>query len=249
MLINTGFLILWEGENSLFADVNQFLLQIRFPTLWFLSALYFGLLIFWLIFKICNGDFKLIFTICIIIGVLSMVCEEYFKVPLPWNFDTALIMQFYLAIGYWIKESELLNLWKCQLRSRKITHIFLLGSASIICTYINFYLCHEAFLMAYCEYGIIPLTILASCFASFAVLLFSITIEKLFIVEWIGRNSFVFFAFHKIVGMNIMYYICGLMGIAQQYIRAVIVFGGTLTICYIIHIIIDKSKLNFLIGR
>lgn len=247
MFINTLILSIWDEVP--FDSVRQFVLQIRFPTLWFLLALYSGILVFCVIVKSCKENYKLIFLICTITSAFFLCIEECFKVPFPWNFDTALIIQFYLVFGYGIKKYSLLDVWNNLVDGIKLLTIVLLVGISIIFTYFNSYLCNEPFIMSYSEYGIIALTIPASCLMSVAVLFFSSYIKRLPVIEWIGENSFTFFAFHKPLGIEGMYLLCSLCGINDIYVRALVAFGGTLGICYILHIIICKSKLKFIIGK
>lgn len=248
---------LMRDEFNIGTFVNSLLLfgvQKRYTTLWFLTSLYLTVILFWCICKVCRNNNIKILKCSIILSVIFICFDEYVNISLPWNLDTAFIALIFIAFGYILRQNNLLD--KMINSNRKPMYIILFCGINIGGTIINYWGCNETYEMYYGSYGIFPLTISAACSGTLAIILLSTYVRKKSVLEWIGKNSMSFFAFHQSIGMAIMmfvFYKIGFMkgssNIQTIIVSKIILGAGTLVICYIIHFVIMKFKLGFLLGK
>lgn len=226
-----------------------FVLQMRYTTLWFLATLYVAVLLFWCICKRCKNHTGKIMVVSATLSIIFICYDEFVGQALPWNIDTAFIVLIYLALGYSMKQND---------RMEQLVHVkwkWLLIIAGVVvsgaCTIANYKLCQESYEMFRCQYGIFPLTITAAITGSLSIILFSSYLQKEKILAWIGQNTMSFFAFHQSVAMVIMGMICNRskLLIEHSVLYKSVMFFGTLAICYIIHIVLIKCRLGFVVGK
>lgn len=134
--------------------------------------------------------------------------------------------------------------------------IILLFIVNITCTVCNYALCGDTYEMFQGQYGVFPLTVTAACAGSLAIILICKWCTKGSIIQWIGRNSMAFFAFHQSIGMPIMTWICyriGVMGPENDLIKDSLakglIFVGTMGICYLMNRVIVKCNLGFILAK
>lgn len=229
-------------------DLVGFLLQRRYTTLWFLTALFFGLLIFWCTVKLCHDSKKTI-VILLLFSVAFISYDELVSVPLPYNIDTAFIIQVYLAFGYFTRKygwiEKLINDSK-----HKWIRIVAYSGLALLLTGINYKVTGgHSYEMFGSSYGIFPLTISAAILASVAVILFSSSIHSK-VLQYLGKNSMIYFAFHARIGVIVGNDLVRKIGsLNSSILRILIIFVVAISICWLMDVVIRHSKLRFVAGR
>lgn len=240
-----------NAKQIVFADMMKFLLQIRYSTLWFLAVLFLGVLIFWLIVKLCRKGWKKILISSAVISTVWVLYDTKIGKPLPWNLDTAFIIQIYLAAGYTMKETGLLN----SLKQKPVRSLLLLEAVSLSCSLLNFKLCAKPYEMYYSTYGIFPLTIAAAVTGSLAVILLSGLFKKAKFLAWLGRNTMAFFAFHQGIAIPCSSFLLDhvlhlkKLGLAMQTGYLCLQMLLVIVICWLMLVLIQKLHMGFLLGQ
>lgn len=215
----------YVGLGEFLVWAKELLLQRRFTTLWYIAALYFGIIIFWITCKVAKNNVNVIVTISAVLSLIGMLYNNIVAVPLFWNIDTAVAVQIFFALGYACKqknwESKLVELTGIE----KNLLAFTLFVACYALSFVNQLLGFETFQMFFCRYGCIPLTFLSSVCGSLAVLLVASSIQTRFIT-YVGKSSITFLTLHQTVFMEIMFIIYGSLGI--NYLKV----DGTSTLLY-----------------
>lgn len=177
-----------------------FMMQRRFTTLWFLTALLLSELIFWLLFRFVK-NMTGICVASLMIGLAGVGYSELVRVPLPWNLDAACVVVLYLAVGAMLKSHDVIAL----LMRHRWRNMCVLVAVSVVCSLINRTMNGEPYEMFAGQYGVFPLTIAAACTGSLAAILLSSTLRGPLSdgLSWLGRNTMVFFLLHKSIAMPI----------------------------------------------
>ena len=232
-------------------DAEKFIVQIRYSTLWFLAVLFLAVLIFWIIHWLCKSDLKKVMIVGIGIGIVFILYDTYIKVSLPWNLDTAFIIQIYLSVGYCIKKTEFLE----RLKKHTWINCAALGLISTGCSIMNCWICRHPYEMYYNSYGIFPLTVSAAITGSLAVILLSSKLTAVKPLAWLGRNTMVFFALHQSVAMPIAVFILNrfvnskMLNLPMHILYLFLELSVILLICTAIYEGIMKLHMGRVIGK
>lgn len=104
-------------RGSLMQRLKGFVLQIscRYDELWFVSCLFTSSLLFYLIITLCRRqkrfpEDRLVLIISSIISILGLADMCIWKIKFVWELETACMMLFYMALGYWYRRYETGNL-------------------------------------------------------------------------------------------------------------------------------------------
>ncbi|KAA8829305.1 acyltransferase family protein [Bifidobacterium tissieri] len=230
-----------------------FVMQRRFTTLWFLAALLLGELMFWLLFRFVKS-MPGICVASLVIGLAGVCYSEFVRVPIPWNLDAACVVVLYLAIGAMLKRHDAIAM----LERHRWRNVCILTAVSVVCTLINLAMNGEPYEMFASQYGVFPLTIVAACAGSFAVILLSSGLRGLISdgLSWLGRNTMVFFMLHKSIAMPIMakalqatHLDVAITSISGNIGLAFVIFLGVMIICCAIRWCIFAVHLGVLLGR
>ncbi|MDO4467694.1 MAG: acyltransferase family protein [Bacillota bacterium] len=228
--------------------INQFvrivILQQRETTLWFLTTLFLGILIFYFIVKIGETN-KKIFMASSILSLVFIFYDMWIGQPLLWNLDTACIIQIFLVIGYICKKQRLLE--KLIDHEKKWSLALSFTSLAILFSLINYWITGKTFDMFHSSYGIFPLTISAAILLSLAILIVSKQIHSK-TLSYLGQNSMVYFAFHQSVALSLALKITRklpLPTVFNKLVLIVLVFG----FCFIMDRIIQNTYLKKLMGK
>lgn len=73
---------------------------------WFLGCLFTILMMFYIIVRVTRDNPKLIIIMSIVIAVLGYLYIGYINIKLPWQFEGAMVMEIWLALGYLYKKYE-----------------------------------------------------------------------------------------------------------------------------------------------
>lgn len=246
-------LINHKGYKMVVPEIMKFVVQVRYTTLWFLATLFLGTMIFWLIHKVCRHKLYPVTIVSIILGILFILYDTKVKVSLPWNLDTAFIIQIYLSLGYFCKEKGIL----VKLRKHALINFVIFTAVSLLCSYLNFrkggYM--NIYEMYRNSYGIFPLTVTAAVTGSIAVIMLSSKLCMLKPLEWLGRNTMVFFAFHQAIALPMAGTLLDTVLRSTKYrmpsspVYMILQMILMLLICYCMQFIIVKSHLGFMIGK
>lgn len=231
-------------------------MQRRFKTLWFLTTLYLCSLIYYIIFKLFSGNIKGITITVIIFSTLFILYDQISNYPLIWNLDTAFISIFFYHFGYLLKKHNMIEKIKNQTPLTRFLYLILLVGICAFCSILNYFLCGITFEMFYNQYGVFPLTVAAACTGSLAVLFLSSFLTSFSFLQWLGRNSIVFFALHQSVALPLSDMICRyipyfshIQNTFSRVLRTSFTFVCIFVLCFIFHSIIMKANLGFMIGK
>lgn len=231
-------------------DTIALALQQRYTTLWFLAALFIGIIIFDALFRLL-GDRAALYIVCCILSAVFIFYDTFVQVPLPWNLDTAFIIQFYLAFGHLAREKGLFRKLAMENPHPWLTAA---GFACIAVglTVLNEKITGTTYEMFYSSYGIFPLTLAAAVLLSLAVIILSHRIH-IRPVSYIGRNSMIYFAFHQSIALPLAGAAVSRVGlgssIGERIIHFLLVYALVLFLCFAADLIVRHTPFKFMAGK
>ena len=174
--------------------------------LWFLFALFFASIYFYIIEKYVVKNKSNLFKICIylILSIIGFNIIKYIytpnviKVPLhrlPFKLDSAITAAVFLKIGYTIQKYELIDKISKLTNFKYFILILLMLFLNILTgVYMNGYvnLCQ-------CVYGSYINYYLSSIFGSMFIILFAYKIQNNKLLNYYGRNTLNMFAVHSLI--------------------------------------------------
>lgn len=196
-------IIIWQISNSTtpytrdaFLElIKCFLVQNRMWTLWFIACLFCLNIIFYCVEHILKTTFKIgCFTFIFFIS--GILYYRYGGTSLPWNIDVcSMVLPFFFA-GYICKKN-----WTSICKTFNTT--FRTLSLLVLCCVINISLGLISLNISgqnvdifYNQYGFIPLTYLSAISGIAAVIIISHKLKPK-AIQYIGRNSLIYFALHQ----------------------------------------------------
>lgn len=236
-------------------DVFLLLVQRRYSTLWFLAALFWGMIIFWIICRLTSGNMKHILIVSTVISIIFILYDTYIKIPMYWNMDTACIIQFYLAFGYCLKKKKLLNKIYVKKNRDKFGIAITLTGIGTLTTIMNYQLCGQTLEMFGMHYGIFPLTIFSSIVDSLAVITGSMIIEENRALSFLGRNTMVYFTLHQSIAIPIASRVIskvqnyGIAFLNNYWVHFVTEFFVVMFICAYMDVIVRHTPLRYAFGK
>jgi len=195
--------------------LKNLVIQERFWTLWFLSALFIlNVLFYWLIilFK------EKIRYIAITAFALSCFVALYYKYggqPLPWNIDASFMALPFFLFGYYAKKIDAKDSNRARFLKMGFAAIPLSILINVLLTYINIKATGATLEMWGSQYAIMPLTYISAVSGSLAVILVSKR-TNIAALKYIGKHSMIFFAWHQTLAMPLINYFFHKVGIFQQ---------------------------------
>lgn len=158
--------------------------------LWFLPALFTTEVIYYFVIKLSEKFTKAEIPIFITMVLIAFTASEFLNVTLPWGLNQAIIIGWFLYLGYLLKKYNVLE----KIISKKYVLIPLLLAIGFVSCYFNGTIdCMTN------SYKIFPLTILSSLSFSFVVVILSYLIKKNVFLEYIGKNTMSILIFHRII--------------------------------------------------
>ena len=246
----TGYLY----ETGLKTNFLRLLIQERYSTLWFLATLFLASIIFYLIVKLCQQNPIRVLVVSLLLSVVFVVLDQEYIRALPWNLDTAFIVLGFMALGYFIKQKEILDkLLGLDGKKRAFTCIFLFVLNAVF--YVaNTLVSGTSLEMYWNSYGMYPLMYLAAVTGSLFVIIISnaIACKPL---ETLGRNSMTYFALHQSVVMwpvTLFFrkiHLITFKGGWNNILAKVLTFIIIMCVCAIIDKVIRNTKLKFILGE
>lgn len=199
--------IILQPESILKIDILGFVksliiadrLHIYFQ-LWFLTSLFLSELVSYFIVKYSDNWLKwtLSFGILIILsfaGKLLYMNDFY----LIWSFDTVPYATIFLLSGYIIK----LNINKLE-KLLRFRYFLPITVATIFIGIINYKLSEVRVDLYYQDTGYLPLFFVAAYLGIWSSFIFFKNINTIYYIEYIGKNTLVYYAFHSPIVLYIL---------------------------------------------
>lgn len=214
--------------------------------LWFLTALFFSEIIYFLIKKyIRNWNIRAF--IIIVISIIGCAMRKIISVRLPYAIDAAFVGIGLMFMGEIFQINRECLIIK-RLQNMKTIEYILGGIVTTISIFFNGYINMRQGL-----YGIIPIFWMNVLFAIIIGMKLSQNIEKYFpktlgkMFEYCGRNSIVFVCLNQLP-IFLMNRSSKIMGLNIEK-RRMLMLGISLIVLYIVTYIIMNTRLSILVGK
>ena len=235
--------------------LKSFLTQQHYWTIWFLAALFLAQVIYYCINRIARGSIIKSSAVSAAIAAGGFLWYRRGGGGLVWNFDVALIAQFFFHCGYLLKRLSLVT----QLLSRasackKLAVGLALLALNAIFSKLSIILSGQSLDMSIGLYGNELCTIIAALAGSIAIISLCTTIAPNRYLTWLGRNTMVIFSWHSrigIVGLGFLYSYFGLFAepsLVNQLIYTAVSFVALLAVFVPITLLIKKSAFHSYFG-
>lgn len=153
--------------------------------LWFIGCLFSILMIFYFIVKAAKKNIYIILAISVILNIIGYFYINYIYISLPWQLEIAAVMEIWFALGYIYQKYEI-----C-LKKYINTKYFLIS----VCVYIFIVLIYNNDVNIRLKtYQNIPIFVISSFVGIMVMVIGSQLLHSNKILEYIGRNSFIFYA-------------------------------------------------------
>ena len=162
-------------------------------SMWFLTAIFAAEVILYFISRISGDRLWALCLTVVLFSLLSWFILENIDDGFYWSLDLTPIAVSFIALGYIVK------LYKDKIRLLFNPAFFVLAAAlNVTFAYLNHRVCGRADLY-YTKMGNYFYYMLAAVAGSWAVIIFCKFIKKMPVLEYIGRNSIVYYAFQNAV--------------------------------------------------
>ena len=233
----------------------NFLKQEHFWTVWFLACLFLVEIIYYLINKISKKILwaNSIISVCLLI--IGFIWYRFGGRGLPWNFDVALVAQFFFHLGYLFKKYPSAQMF---FMGGKFSKSFLLliglGAINVVFGYLCIRVSGKSLDMSIGMYG----NEILSLISAVAGILCAVIFCKRFpfaVLKFLGQNTMLIFAWHSriiIVFMNYLYRVLNVFqgeGVLNLVVGSLITFIVIFAVLVPINELVKRTKLKFMIGR
>lgn len=230
--------------------LTGFLIQKRWTVLWYLTALWLVNILYYGITSVCRSTKQIVSSVCIL-GILGLVYFKFGGKTVFWNADVCLTAIPFFAMGNlckcngWLENDRIWKRWG---------YFFLSAVCYAILVYLNWVICRERFDMCANRYGIWIMTLPAIFFGSYCVIFFTKNVN-IAPVEYLGRNSLVYYGWHANIAMPVILSLLRNRGLFQSnsilddICKDTILFVGIFAILYPVEILFRKTKLRYCLGK
>lgn len=267
--------ILYQSVSGLISDPASFTMmtvwhkvidlfvQIRCWDLWFLACLFWLEMIFYLIVAIgeMTGEKLKLWTIGILSLLVTWMGFIFYQNGgrgLYWNIDVSIVAVFFFGVGYLFRKTDAERLF--QLRFKYIptrSMIFVIAlTVNLTCWMISYQKSGQFLDMYMGSFGIVPLTYLAALGGTVAIIILS---HWFFIkpIEYIGKNSLVYYCWHQSIMIPIVQGIMGKFGLFPDsdsgrfenvfcmLLLFVLVVAGMSCVSYFM----NRTRLRYMLGH
>lgn len=257
MILMEGILTRAPGQNLLirFAQLGAaVLLQKRLWTLWYLACLFLLNLLFYPLAKYIKRGWSLA-AISLALGAFGILYAKTDGPALLWNLDVCFPALPFFAAGYLAKQHY--EKLEPLMRGKAALPIFCaLGIVNLAAAYPGIFGSSGFLDMNSSQYGIPPLTYIAA-FAGLACVILAAYRFPWKPIIYIGRNSLLYFAWHQVMLLPVIYALFPRLGIptegfsssaamlGEKLLETVFIIA-VLTVC---NEILLRTKLRFALGR
>ncbi|MBR6033910.1 MAG: acyltransferase family protein [Clostridia bacterium] len=211
---------------------------------WFILVLFVSMLAFYFIAKNVDKYKKknaIYISIAVILSALGCVLIKFVK-GFVWSLDIVPIALSFVTFGYLVK----INKEKISNKLMYFDWIIPVLAINLVCTYFNYSLYGKSHLFA-CNVGNYFLYILQSIFGIWLTMIISNKIGSSKILEYIGKNTLIFYMFHSKVFFPIFDDILGSFNLSKSLNFIIEIIATTLLLCILSYII--NKFLPFLLGK
>lgn len=209
MWISHGFLTL----KDLTYCILKLLIQNRFQAIWFLTCLFFTEILSWILFILCKGNKSYILLVSTVTGIIGLLYYRLGGMTLFWNIDVCMTAIFFFSLGYFIRGLRENKKWMVFIR-RKSTFIIAI-TLHFSCSVANHLLCQERLDMFYCQYGFVPVMVVASLTGIYVVYRISLS-KNIRCISYLGRHSLIYFGLHNALSIPLLEIIYSQLDIFQN---------------------------------
>lgn len=228
----------------------DFVLQQRCTPLWFITCLFVANILFYFLLKFFHSIcYQFLISLFVSIFIFARWHDKDYS--MFWNADISIFVILFMLIAKYVKKYNLLNFV-----TKTNKYLFLLSFffLNIGIGGINYIMSGEMIDLFNNTLGFLPLAYLEIVFGIFVVIIIS-TLKKAILIQYIGRNSLVFFALHLLV-YDFVRFLYSQLGFFQSslstsllLIRDLFSLSLILVFLYPLNELILHSRLRFLIGR
>lgn len=235
-----------EGRFSVHSSLVlcvEYVMQIRFWTLWYIAALLWVSVGFYIIVKYLKKEVYVALAI-VVLPTIGLIYYANGGKGVYWNIDISLMASLFFGLGYLCK----IHYSYLQKKITGTNGIVLLIISLIVNVggwFLNEKLAGTTLSMFEAEYTKWYITIpTAICGICFVVLLSHFIQSKC--LSYIGQNSMLYFAWHQQIMIPLFRVLFHLIGIEEAYeLKAILIL---ITLTGILHII-KKTRLRFILGK
>jgi hypothetical protein len=172
---------------------------------------------------------------------------------LPWNMDVSCMALIFFTVGNIVKMREI-KINNRMLQNKILFKILFFSFIAILLEIINKKITGYGLDMFNNRYSIVVITYLAAFCGIFITCLLMIKIKSR-ILEYIGRNSLIYFALHARVFFTLIKFTEKQLGLLQGFniinkiAHILIMFLLTMLLITLLNEIIKRTKLKFIVGK
>lgn len=259
--INLAFVTLMKHPTiskqdfSFIAALKQYILQDRFGVLWYICVLFcIEIMMYWLIKWCENSNRRLIMSMCVI-GLIGILYNAFIGKELYFSLDILPMAVPFFGGGYLCKNSNKNGIFV----KTKFTRVIIDGIIALLFSIINIYcFIHSHVDMYFGKYGNYLLFYVSAFLYIFVIVWLCQNIYQKFpgvkAVEFIGRNSMLYYALHMWVSFvicgDILEKLCLFQGcsLIDNVMRSGIMVISSLCVWTIVTVVISKWKYCWIFG-
>ena len=180
-----------EGK-AVFVSPTEFNMITAFP-MWFITTLFIAEIYFFILKKIFNNNLKILFGL-VILSLLGFFISYFLNIMSIrpwWNIDVAITATVFYGFGYLVKDINIMSQININ-NSLKVILISILFLVAFTISIVNYSA------IAFGKYGN-PILFYIGALSGITALIFFVQfrlIEKNYILQYIGKNTYLILAFH-----------------------------------------------------
>ena len=234
-----------EGDINLLSETKQLFFQNHYDTLWFLLVLMFVEIIAFVICRIKNV--KIIAALTVVFAVVAGLYYRFINIKLIWSIDEIFYVLPLFMVGYLVRKSGICE----KILIIRYTPIYLL--LGVLFGWLNLRLNPNIKFvnMFKCHFGYISLFYLSAIFSILFVLCLCVKMERIKPLNYIGRNSMIYYGFHIIILVFVLHFIMPHFdgSVLRYLVFCIISTGAIISVITLINAIVLKTPLKILIGK
>lgn len=236
----------------LFNTILRYVLQRHYRPIWFLPCIFLSELFLFFIVKLLykiKDRTVAAAAIILIFFASAILYSQYIRIYLPWCADLILTAVPFMLIGFLLKD-EIRYKHTFNIKPATIVFLFII-SITINAANIVFFNNHISINIVLGYYANYMLFVISSLTGSFALIGLSKCIEKNRIINYIGRNSIIFFSLHHILFLATapdepVSTLKETLILNISYVGLII---ASVLIIYVLNELICRTKLRVLLGK